>query len=100
MANDQREPPESLQGPPPERAPMSRAAAFAAMGIVAFAILLLTMLTPGRVDHDAPPPAADGGESASAPVDSKDAEAVGKPAPLHFTLKDMNGIDVKLSSFK
>jgi len=79
---------------------MSRVAAFAAMGIVAFAILLLTMLTPGDpVDPDAPPPAAD--ESAgSAPADPKDADAVGKPAQLNFTLKDMNGVDVKLSSFK
>ena len=26
--------------------------------------------------------------------------AVGMDAPLHFTLKDMNGVDVKLASFK
>jgi thiol-disulfide isomerase/thioredoxin len=78
---------------------MSRAAAFAAMGIVAFAILLLMLLPPTAVDPDAPPPSADG-SSASAPIDPKDADSIGKPAPLHFTLKDMNGVDVKLESFK
>lgn len=86
--------------PLPERAPMSRAAAFAAMGIVAVAILLLTMLTPGGVDPDAPPPAADGSTASGSAVDPKDGDAVGKPAPLDFTLKDMNGVDVKLASFK
>ncbi len=65
------------------------------MGIVAFAILLLAMLTPGIVDPDEPPPPAD-----VHAVDSHDGDAVGKPAPLHFTLKDMNGVDVKLASFK
>ena len=78
---------------------MSRAAAFAAMGIVAVAILLLTLLTPGGSDPDAPPPAADA-EATHAPVDPKDGDAIGKPAPLDFTLKDMNGVDVKLASFK
>ena len=29
-----------------------------------------------------------------------DAAIVGSPAPMHFTLKDMNGVPVKLSSFK
>ena len=83
---------------PPARA-MSRAGAFAAMGIVALAIILLMMLTPGSgVDHDAPPPSAGGGPAS--PADPNDANAVGKPAPLTFTLKDMNGVDVKLASFK
>ena len=85
---------------------MSRSAAFAAMGLVAAAILLLTMLAPGSgVDRDAPPPAADG--AAAGPtsgvepaMDPKDVEAEGKPAPLNYTLKDMNGVDVKLASFK
>ena len=77
---------------------MSRAAAFAAMGIVAFAILLLMLLPPTAVDPDAPPPSAD--ESSASAIDPKDADAIGKPAPLHFTLKDMNGVDVKLESFK
>jgi thiol-disulfide isomerase/thioredoxin len=32
--------------------------------------------------------------------DPGDAAAVGRPAPLQFTLKDMNGVDVKLESFR
>lgn len=85
---------------------MSRSAAFAAMGLVAAAILLLTMLAPGSgVDRDAPPPAADGAAAGATSgvepaMDPKDVEAEGKPAPLNYTLKDMNGVDVKLASFK
>ena len=36
----------------------------------------------------------------SIPGEPDDVKATGKPAPLHFTLKDMNGADVKLASFK
>jgi thiol-disulfide isomerase/thioredoxin len=95
------QPPEPL----PERKPMSRAAAFAAMGIVAFAIVLLTMLTPGSgVDPDAPPPAAqpgvEAGNDTAVASDAADATSIGKDAPLGFTLTDMNGVDVKLDSFK
>ena len=93
--------------PLPERKPMSRAAAFAAMGVVAFAIILLAMLAPGSgVDPDAPPPAADpaaaaGDAGAASQAElAGDAAVAGKEAPLHFTLKDMNGVDVKLDSFK
>jgi thiol-disulfide isomerase/thioredoxin len=34
------------------------------------------------------------------PGEPGDAEVVGKPAPLQFTMKDMNGADVRLASFK
>jgi thiol-disulfide isomerase/thioredoxin len=94
--------PETPPEPPqpellPERKPMSRAAAFVAMGIVAGAIILLTMLTPGSgVDPDAPPPSAE----RSSGSNTGDATVVGREAPLRFTLKDMNGVDVKLASFK
>src|SRR5881628_917162 len=82
--------------PAPERT-MSRAAAFVAMGIVALAIVLLLMLRPGSgVQPDAPPPGAQV-QAVTPPVaegaDPNDAQATGKDAPLHFTLKDMNGVD-------
>ncbi len=106
------------------RRPMTRTAAFVAMGIVATAILLLVMLTPGR---DTRPEATDAGAvmpegapagaigpgsmPADAPVpgetagdahagEAADNGAAGKAARLDFTLKDMNGVDVKLASFK
>jgi len=41
-----------------------------------------------------------GSAEADFPGEPDDAKAAGKPAPLHFTLKDMNGADVKLASFK
>jgi len=97
------QPPNSAAPPPPERA-MSRTAAFVAMGVVALAIVLLMMLRPGAgVDPDAPPPSASGTPPAG-PIaegsDPNDALATGKDAPLHYTLKDMNGVDVQLASFK
>ena len=90
--------------PLPERKTTSRAAAFGAMGIVALAIILLMMLTPGSgVDLDAPPPGAAPAASDQAAADealiSGDAAVAGSDAPLRFTLRDMNGVDVKLSSF-
>lgn len=77
----------------------SRKSAWLAMGAVAVALGLL-WLAPGIGEHDesqAPTAAASGdygeGEDAGA-------LAKGQPAPLQFTMKDMNGIDVKLASFK
>ena len=69
---------------------MSRGAAWLAMAAVAAALLLVYLAPSVNESH---------GQSAS-PETAADAAAVGRPAPLHFTLKDMNGIDVKLSSFK
>ena len=88
------EAPTTLPTDEPERPRLSRGAAWLAMGAVALA-LLLVYLAPG-VQPPAPP--AENGE----PVDDAavDAAYVGKTAPLHFTLKDMNGVDVKLDSFK
>jgi thiol-disulfide isomerase/thioredoxin len=87
----------------PDRKP-SKVAVFIAMAAVAIAILIV-MLAPGA-DTSAPPadPAAKGnltGSPNTAAEDAAaDAKAAGKAAPLNFTLKDMNGVDVKLASFK
>ncbi|MGH9255387.1 MAG: TlpA family protein disulfide reductase [Vicinamibacterales bacterium] len=74
-----------------------RTRAWLGMGAVLVALVLLTMLPGPASDPNAPPPAADGGASAAA--DDERAVA-GKAAQLQFTLKDMNGIEVNLSSFK
>jgi cytochrome c biogenesis protein CcmG/thiol:disulfide interchange protein DsbE len=67
------------------------------MGALALALVLLSMLSgPDGVDPDAPPPAADSGTAA----EEGGGSLVGKPAPLNYTLKDMNGVDVNLASFE
>ena len=85
-----------------ERKP-SKLAVFIAMAAVAIAILIV-MLAPGS-DSSAPPATASRGNLTGSPNSAEedaaaDAKASGKPAPLGFTLKDMNGVDVKLASFK
>ena len=82
----------------PDRAPLGRRQkAWLGMGAVLVALVLLTLLPgPGTIDPDAPPPSADGGP-ATGPAE---AAPEGKIAPLNFTLKDMNGVDVRLESFK
>jgi thiol-disulfide isomerase/thioredoxin len=84
-----------------ERKP-SKLAVFIAMAAVAIAILIV-MLAPGS--DTAPPPTASKGNLTGSPNTAEedaaaDAKAAGKAAPLDFTLKDMNGVDVKLASFK
>ena len=74
-----------------------RTRAWIGMGAVAAALVLLTMLSAPSVDPNAPPPAADGAATGEPEATGL---AVGQPAPLHFTLKDANGVDVKLESFK
>jgi len=89
-------PPQDPAAPPPDdNAPLpeprlSRRAAWIAMGSVALALGLLwaaSDLSDPHVDE---------------PLDDEasDAAATGKPAPLNYTLKDMNGAEVKLSSYK
>jgi thiol-disulfide isomerase/thioredoxin len=74
-----------------------RARAWLGLGALVVALTLLTMLSqPEGLDPDAPPPAADG----SAAAESEGGAVAGKPANLGFTLKDMNGVDVALASFK
>ena len=80
----------------PEGRP-TRRATWLAMGAVAVALGLI-WLAPGinesHVDGGV------GGVETDYPGEPDDAQATGKNAPLHFTLKDMNGADVKLASFK
>ena len=73
--------------------PPSRKAMWIAMGAVALALALI-WLAPGvgHLDESSPASEASG--------DLDDAQATGKIAPMHFTLKDMNGVDVDLASFK
>ena len=80
----------------PEGRP-SRRATWLAMGAVAVALGLI-WLAPGIDDSHVDEGA--GSAEADFPGEPDDVQATGKPAPLHFTLKDMNGADVKLASFK
>ena len=87
----------------PDRKP-SKVAVFIAMAAVAIAILIV-MLAPGTSDPAAPPAGASTGNLAGSPNTAEedaaaDAKVAGKAAPLGFTLKDMNGVDVKLAAFK
>jgi thiol-disulfide isomerase/thioredoxin len=75
----------------------SRRATWLAMGAVAVALGLI-WLAPGINDSHVDEGA--GSAEADFPGEPDDVKATGKPAPLHFTLKDMNGADVKLASFK
>jgi thiol-disulfide isomerase/thioredoxin len=86
-----------------ERKP-SKLAVVIAMVAVAIAILIV-MLAPGSDGGKAPPATGSPGNLTGSPNSAADdaaadAKAAGKAAPLGFTLKDMNGVDVKLASFK
>ena len=81
----------------PHRAALGRRQkAWLGMAAVVVALVLLTLLPGPDVDPNAPPPPADGGAAAEPGA----ASVAGSVAPLNFTLKDMNGVDVKLASFK
>ncbi len=82
--------------PPDGPARPSRKAAWFGMSAVLLALVLLMMIPGAGPDPNAPPPAADG----DVHDDAGDTALVGRPAPLHFTLKDMHGADVALADFK
>jgi thiol-disulfide isomerase/thioredoxin len=70
------------------------------MGAVAVALGLI-WLAPGIGDvHEGEVTVASDGTVLEYPGEPDDVKAAGKPAPLHFTLKDMNGADVQLAKFK
>jgi thiol-disulfide isomerase/thioredoxin len=79
----------------------SRKAAWLAMGAVALALGLI-WIAPGVNDSHTSQTTEAGSPAQAIPNegDADDAVAEGKAAPLQFTLKDMNGVDVKLSNFK
>lgn len=84
-----------LPGAPPEPR-LSRRAAWIAMGSVALALGLLWAAS----DLSEPPP-DEVSLSAIQEMDAiEDAKSTGKVAPLNYTVKDMNGADVHLASFK
>src|SRR5688572_26801456 len=85
---------EADAGEPEGEGRPSRRATWLAMGAVAVALALI-WLAPGINDTH-----VGEGTEADYPGEPDDANAAGKPAPLHFTLKDMNGADVQLASFK
>ena len=85
-------------GTPPEESRLSRKAAWLAMGAVTLALALI-WIAPG-IEHVDGSAETGGATATGAPGEPEDAAAVGKPARLDFQLKDMNGVDVKLDSFK
>ena len=102
LPDDAVTPEPALEPEVPERRP-SKVAVFIAMAAVAIAILIV-MLAPGADNPAAPAGSSKGnltGSPNSAAEDAAaDAKVAGKAAPLNFTLKDMNGVDVKLAAFK
>jgi thiol-disulfide isomerase/thioredoxin len=81
--------------PPPPEPRSSRTMAWVGMAAVAVTLVLLWVI-PALHDHSEDQAAFEAG----AGIGESDASAVGKPARLDFTMKDMNGVDVKLASFK
>jgi thiol-disulfide isomerase/thioredoxin len=84
---------------PEEHAPLpeprlSRRAAWIAMGSVALALGLLWAAS------DLTDPHFDDQLGVAQGEDPTDADSVGKVAPLNYTVKDMNGADVHLASYK
>ncbi len=85
--------------PPDQPAPaeprLSRRASWIAMGSVALALGLLWAAS------DLSEPSDEESLSAIQEMDAiEDAKATGRVAPLNYTVKDMNGADVHLASFK
>ena len=98
MQDDSSNPPPPITPPDEAALPeprMSRRAAWIAMGSVALALGLLWAASDLTDPH-----AGEQGFGIADGEDPTDADAVGKAAPLNYTLKDMNGADVHLASYK
>ena len=92
-------PAEPLEAPPtepPQEPRLSRSAAWIAMGAVALALGLLWAAS----DLSEPPADEAALASSIGPDDLEDSKAIGRDAPLGYTVKDMNGADVRLASYK
>jgi thiol-disulfide isomerase/thioredoxin len=92
--------PETPADSPPAVTPLpeprlSRRAAWIAMGSVVLALGLLWAAS----DLSSPPPDEIPAGSVSSD-DLDDTKAIGKVAPLDYTVKDMNGAEVQLSAYK
>jgi thiol-disulfide isomerase/thioredoxin len=72
---------------------MTNRARWISMTAVAAALALLTMMPIADEHAFFEPEAVQAAQNVACDKDAK-------PAPLNFTMKDMNGVDVKLSSFK
>jgi len=107
MSDSAHSQPELPRDPAEAGAPPNSKIRFAAIAATAIALLALSIPFVWQDHVDAQPPAAD----AVAPIASHDAApasleegvacaADAKPANLNFTMKDLDGKDVALSSFK
>ena len=88
---------ESQNAAPLPEPGLSRRAAWIAMGSVALALGLLWAASDLSQQ---PPPDEDLSATTIPGTELDDTKIVGKMAPLNYTLKDMNGADVHLASFK
>ena len=93
----QEETPQEGTPPVPEEPRLSRRGAWIAMGAVALALGLL-WAAPQMLEHDDEPIV--GGGSFDGSSDPNDTSIEGKVARLDYTIKDINGVDVRLASFK
>ena len=93
--------PEQPEAAVPAAAPeprLSRRASWIAMGSVALALGLLWAAS--DLSQQPPPDEELSTATTLEHQDVDDTKVVGKMAPLDYTVKDMNGADVRLSSFK
>ncbi|NOT45694.1 MAG: TlpA family protein disulfide reductase [Acidobacteria bacterium] len=101
MQSEHPEPVETSDGPQPgPPSGYGRTVAWIATGAVGL-VLVVLLLSPGNGGSGTAPAGVPTEAEIAAAVDAaEDANAAGSPAQLGFTLKDMNGVDVSLASFK